>query len=281
VARKPAGANPTTAGPFGRLLRFWRTTFGMSQEELALETGVSPRHVSFLETGRSQPGRSMVLNLAQVFELSEQDVNTLMVAAGFVADRSSVDLKAPEMGWLRKSLALTLRAYEPAAAMVMDHYGNIHMINRGFLRLYTTFIKPEHLQGPLNAYHLYFSEHGLRPYLVDWEDVACRLLVTLQQEMLLGGEEEAQRIVDELLQYPSIPGNWSQRGAEIAHKPSFRIRLRYPDGSVRPFFNIVNTVGATPYVAEPRLLISIKVPEDVDAFPPLDSIDIDHPLLAD
>lgn len=279
MAKKSAGAASSTAGPFGRLLRYWRTTFAMSQEELALETGVSPRHVSFLETGRSQPGRTMVLNLAQVFNLSEQDVNTLLVAAGFAADRSSVDLGAKGMGWLRNSLQLTLRAYEPFAAMVMDHYGKVHMVNRGFLSLYGAFIKPEHLQGPLNGYHLYFSEHGLRPHLVDWEDTACRLLVTLQQEMLLGGDEEAQRIVEELLEYASIPGNWSQRGAEIPHMHSFRIRLRFPDGSIHPFFNIVNTVGATPYVSEPRLLVSLMMPENPEDLPPLEDGGTEHPLL--
>ena len=279
MKKSAAPVSRTTAGPFGRLLRFWRTTFGMSQEELALETNVSPRHVSFLETGRSQPGRGMVINLARVFGLSKQDLNSLLVAGGFAVEAAAVDLESEELGWLRKSLQLTIRAYEPWPASVMDRYGNIHLVNEGWLRLYAHLVSPEALEPPLNAYHLFFSDAGLRPHLVDWEDVACRLLVTLQQELLLANDAAAGDILQALLQYPSLPENWAQRGSEIAHMHSFRVRLRFPDGSVRAFLNIVNTIGATPYVNEPRLLISLFTGEDLDLLPVSDERPMAHPLL--
>lgn len=250
-------------GPFGRLLRFWRSTFGLSQEELALETGVSARHVSFLETGRSQPGRNMVLALAAVFRLAPQDLNTLLVAAGFAPDPPGADMQAPEMRWLHKSLELNMRALDPWAATVQDAYGNLHLVNRGWLAMHRGVVAPEVLTPPINSYHLFFSERGLRPRLVDWEDVACRLLMTLQQEVLLSGDPDAGRLLAQLLEYPSIPAQWARRGAGIAFQNSFKVRLAMPGHDVRTYLYTVNTVGATPYVGEPRLLVSLLTPEDL------------------
>ncbi len=270
-------------GPFGRLLRFWRFTFAMSQEELALETGVSPRHLSFIETGRSQPGRTMVLSLARVFGLAPQDLNTLLVAAGFAADPDPVDLEQPALRWLHKSLDLHMRALDPWAAAVLDRYGNLHLVNRGWLAMHRALVSAAALQPPVNSYHLLFAENGLRPHLVEWEDVACRLLMTLQQEVLLSGDAGAEALLAQLLDYPSIPAHWRRRGAEIAHQHSFRVQVRMPDGNARSYLNTVNTVGATPYVGEPRLLLSVLTPEDLvpdfsrEAL--LGDASLSHPLL--
>lgn len=236
----------------------------MSQEELALETGVSPRHLSFLETGRSQPGRSMVLSLAGVFGLAPQDLNTLMVAAGFAADPEPVDLGQPSLRWLHKSLDVHMRMLDPWSAAVHDKYGNLQLVNRGWLALHRELVSADALAPPLNVYHLFFADNGLRPHLVEWEDVACRLLMTLQQEVLLGADTAAESLLAQLLAYPSIPANWRQRGAEIAHQHSFRVHLRLADGGTRNYLNTVNTVGATPYVGEPRLLISVLAPENLE-----------------
>jgi len=276
-------ASNNQPGPFGRLLRFWRTSFGISQEELALETGVSARHVSFLETGRSLPGRAMVTKLSQVFGLAPTDVNTLLVAAGFAAESAHLDLAAPDLRWLRKSLDLSVRALDPWSAAVHDKYGNVHMVNRGWLALHRELVDAGALQQPINSYHLFFAENGLRPHLVEWEDVACRLLMTLQQEVLLSGDSAAEELLAQLLRYPSIPAAWRRRGAEIAHQHSFKVHLRMPDGNTRCFLNTVHTVGATPYVGEPRLLISILTPEDLRAdfsrAALLADVSLQHPLL--
>ena len=124
-------------------------------------------------------------------------------------------------------------------------------------------LAPEFLAPPINSYHMFFAENGLRARLVDWEDVACRLLMTLQQEVLLSGDADAARLLGQLLAYPAIPEQWARRGAEIAFQNSFRLRLAMPDGDVRSYLYTVNTVGATPYVGEPRLLVSLLTPEDL------------------
>ena len=156
-----------------------------------------------------------------------------------------------------------MRALDPWAATVQDKYGNLHLVNRGWLAMLRALLAPEFLAPPINSYHMFFAENGLRARLVDWEDVACRLLMTLQQEVLLSGDADAARLLGQLLAYPAIPEQWARRGAEIAFQNSFRLRLAMPDGDVRSYLYTVNTVGATPYVGEPRLLVSLLTPEDL------------------
>ncbi len=252
---------PGDVGAFGRLLRFWRSAVAYSQEELAARTGVSARHISFLENGRSRPGRAMVSDLARVLGLPSVDCNTLYAAAGFMPDPLTVNLDADHLRWLRKSLQVTLRSVEPTAASAIDRYGNVHLVNGGWLAMHRRLLPESRLRPPLNVYRLAFAEDGLRPLLVDWEDVACRLLLTLQQEALLSGDPAAQALLDELLSYPA-PANWQRRAGEIEHQHSFRIRLHLEDDRIASFLNIVYTAGDTPFVSEPRVLISLMTPDN-------------------
>jgi hypothetical protein len=107
--------------------------------------------------------------------------------------------------------------------------------------------------------------------------------MTLQQEVLLSGDEKAEQILAELLDYPSIPGNWQRRAAAIEYMHAFKVRLQIPGGGVRSYLQIANTSGATPYVGEPRLLISLLMPEDLLADSPVDELlsdaSLHHPLL--
>lgn len=271
-----------THPPFGRLLRFWRATFSLSQEALSLDVGVSARHISFLETGRSKPGKALVFQLAQAFELSRRDTSNLLAAAGFFPDRTGTDLSAPEQRWLRKSVALRLRDLDPFPAWVADSCGSILMVNHGWIHLNRDHL--DEFAGALrmNAYHMYFSKLGLRKQLLDWEDLACALLVNLQQEVLLTEDPHSRQVLDELLQYPGVPKDWARRGARIPYSHSFKIRLQHegdPD-QVDTFIAINNTVGATPYVAQPRLLLSALHPLAQTQWPEPSKIQqLEHSLL--
>ena len=266
--------------PFGRLLRFWRNTFSLSQEALSLEVGVSARHISFLETGRSSPGKALVYQLAETFGLSSRDTSNLLAAAGFFPDKVKSDLSAPEQRWLRKSVALSLRDLEPAPAWVSDPCGTVLMVNRGWIQLNQDHLHLFGVELPNNAYHMYFSNLALRKRLLDWEDLACALLVNLQQEALLTEDPQAQQVMDELLQYPGIPEDWAQRGARVPYSSSFKIRLQRDDGEADTYIAINNTVGATPYVRQPRLLVSAMHPLDSSRWPGKDALEgLEHPLL--
>jgi transcriptional regulator with XRE-family HTH domain len=114
---------PTSS--FGELLRHWRHRSGLSQLDLALEAGVSQRHLSFLESGRSQPTQSMVLGLAEVMALPLREQNTLLTAAGFPALHTAHDLSDPALAAVRQAIDMLLQQQEPYPAMVVNRYWNL------------------------------------------------------------------------------------------------------------------------------------------------------------
>lgn len=278
---------------FGRLLRFWRTTLEMTQEELAWKVGASFRHVNFLEAGRSQPRRDMVLRLAEALDLSPRDTNNFLAAAGLMPKQQGRPLTLSEKDFLRRSLIRTLRNLDPHPSIVMDPYTNIQMINRAFLRLLRDFIKPEFIQDTLNGYHLLFSEEGFRPYMPHWEELACLQLMALQQEVILNEDPVAQSILDALLAYPNIPKGWQRRAIEfgkgrLTFENSFTLRhgyqlpLRQRDNSVRNYFTMMSTVGSAASI-KPRILFYTLYPEDGAPYVSAEELAGDetlkHPLL--
>ena len=113
------------AGGFGRLLREWRTRRGMSQLDLAVEAGVSSRHLSFVETGRASPSREMVVLLARALDVPFRDRNDLLTAAGYAAIYRATSLEAPALAQARRALAYILRQQEPYPALVLDRHWNV------------------------------------------------------------------------------------------------------------------------------------------------------------
>ena len=120
----------TTVSPVGDLLREWRGVQGMSQLDLALSAGVSSRHVSFIETGRSAPSRGMVLRLAATLDLPLRERNALLVAAGFAPIYRESALQHTDLAPVRRALERVLRSHEPYPAFVLDSGWNILLANR-------------------------------------------------------------------------------------------------------------------------------------------------------
>src|SRR3954470_15414944 len=116
---------------FGRLLREWRTRRRVSQLDLAVEAGVSSRHVSFIETGRAQPSREMILMLARVLDVPLRDRNDLLMAAGYAAMYRATDLESPALEQARRALDFMLRQQEPYPAIVVDRSWNLLKANNG------------------------------------------------------------------------------------------------------------------------------------------------------
>src|ERR1051325_5365639 len=109
----------THAPTVGHLLREWRTRRRLSQLDLALEAGISARHLSFVETGRSRPSAEMVLHLADELDVPLRERNQLLLAAGYAPVYAQRDLDAPELGPVREAIEAVLRGHEPYPAVVI------------------------------------------------------------------------------------------------------------------------------------------------------------------
>src|SRR5213082_1051988 len=110
----------TQTAPVGSLVREWRTRRRVSQLELSVETGVSTRHLSFIETGRARPSREMVMRLAEYLELPLRDRNALLLAAGYAPGYAQTPLSAEAMRDVRSSLQSLVDAHQPCPALVAD-----------------------------------------------------------------------------------------------------------------------------------------------------------------
>ncbi len=117
--------NMTTPLSIGDLLQQWRKRRRYSQLDLAGEAGISARHLSFLETGRSQPSREMVLLLAQHLEIPLRSRNLLLSAAGFAPVYSQKNLDDPALHLAREAVQTVLKGHEPYPALAMDHHWNM------------------------------------------------------------------------------------------------------------------------------------------------------------
>ena len=269
--------------PFARLLKFWRTTLGYSQEALSAAVGVSTRHLSFLETARSSPSRAIIIDLATEFKLSGRDTNHLLVAANFVpVDSVLMPHLENENAYQGKLMEYSLKSVQTTPACISDATGNLLMVNRATLYFQDYWQTGFMSRNCENAYELMISDQGLRPHLQHWEDVASALLMTLQQEILLTDDAATQAILDNLLKLPQLPKDWRQIGAKVPPNHSFTLQLLHPQDGHQTYVVTNNTIGATPFVCEPRRILTCLNP--VEGVPAVDRArfnSLSHPLLVE
>src|SRR5437899_8858375 len=137
VHRNGMAVEPGGVGP---LLRRWRESRHLSQLELALEAAVSARHISFLETGRAEPSKAMLLTLANVLDVPLRERNLLLLAAGYAPVYGETSLDDPRMTQVRAAVEIILRSNEPRSAVANDRHWNIVMANGAFVRFLTTIL---------------------------------------------------------------------------------------------------------------------------------------------
>jgi transcriptional regulator with XRE-family HTH domain len=219
----------------------------MSQLGLALEAEISTRHLSFLESGRAQPSREMVLLLSRVLEVPLRGRNELLTAAGFAPVYRETGLDAPEMAQVKQALGFMLRQQEPCPAMVLDRHWNILLTNEAMGRVMGLFLDPAAAAalGPANAMRLSYHPQGLRPYIVNWEATAAAFIQWLHRDFLRTGDAETRRLLDELLSYPDVPRQWQALDLDASTAPFLAIELKKGDARFS-FFTLLASLG-TPY----------------------------------
>lgn len=248
---------------FPALLKYWRGRSGLSQLDLSLAADVSARHVSFLETGRAQPSREMVLRLGTTLGLPLREQNALLTAAGFRQefDEPSFDGGIPEP--IGRAVERMLRQQEPFPMVVMNRHYDIVRSNDAAQRLFSRMIKePATLTVPPNAFHLLFDPRLLRPFIVDWERVARALLSRLHRESLARPADAAlATLARALFEYPEVPESWRQPDFSTASEPILTIRLRRDDVELA-FLTTMTVFSAPQNVTVDELQIESYFPLD-------------------
>ena len=251
----------TATSEFGTILRHWRETSRLSQMELALQADISSKHVSFLETGRNQPSREMILRLSNALDLPLRDRNLMLSAAGFAGAYSEHTLSSSAFGTVDEALRRILDKHEPYPAIVMDANWNILRLNRGAQALTALFVPaPEAPSG--NALELLFSADGLQPFVKDWEELSATILMRLFRETVSAGSDESKRkLFDRLCALPTTPASWRELASRLPAGPTIDLKLAKDDLHCR-FFTTITSFGTPQDVTLQELRIESYFPSD-------------------
>jgi transcriptional regulator with XRE-family HTH domain len=212
---------------------------------LSLECGLSQRHISFLESGRSVPSRQTLLRIAQVLDVPLRDRNALLLAAGYAPAYSEAAWNSAQRQAVTRALERMLRRHEPFPALVMDRYWNVLMTNESTPQFFNCFIDISKRTGPRNMLHLMFDPKGMRPFVDNWDEVASSLLQRVHSEAV--GHFIDAGTKDLLAALKAYPGrkndNRVSRGGNAAPlTPMIPISFRKGD-TVLNYFSMVTTVG--------------------------------------
>jgi transcriptional regulator with XRE-family HTH domain len=241
--------------PVGELLRTWRQRRRLSQLDLSARAEVSTRHLSFLETGRSQPSRQMLLHLAEQLEVPLRERNTLFAAAGYAPPYTETPLDQPAMGAVRRAIERLLASHEPYPALVVDRWWTIQAANES-LALLTEGVAPALLEPPANALRASLHPDGLAPRIRNLSQWRAHLLTRLRGQVERTRDPHLADLLDELDGY----------GTTATSSPTARdvvvpLRLASPGGDLN-FLSVISTFGTPADLTVADLSIEAFLPAD-------------------
>ena len=247
---------------FPLLLKLWRQKRRMSQLELALSSGVSQRHVSFLEKGRAKPSRSMILQLSETLEVPLRDRNEWLTAAGFAPIFRARPLDDPQMNQIMSAVRLILTNHEPFPAIALDRAWNVRLANKSF-EMMSAMLGQDLWQRvggkERNLMRLFFHPNGIRPLVTNWSAIAPLLWHRARREADALGGDEMKQVLAELAPYQDDATIWTAEGTALVPVLPFNIEK---DGLRISLFTVIATFGTAQDVTADELRIESLFPAD-------------------
>lgn len=255
-------ARPVADSGFAPLLREWRQKRRLSQLDLALTSGVSQRHVSFLESGRANPSRNMILQLSETLDVPLRERNAWLAAAGFAPLFRTRTLDDPQMGQVMSAVRMMLAAHEPFPALALDRAWNVRLSNRPFDLLGAMLggdVWDRIGGGQRNLMRLFFHPEGIRPLVTNWAAVGPLIWRRAQREAEALGGQEMKAVLADLAPYQDAEVLWS--AADTALVPVLPFNLQV-GGQGISMFAIIATLGTAQDVTADELRIETLFPAD-------------------
>ncbi|HEX6964185.1 MAG TPA: helix-turn-helix transcriptional regulator [Gemmatimonadaceae bacterium] len=246
----------------GTLLRHWRTRRGRSQMALALDVGVSPRHLSFVETGRSRPSAELLLALSEELSVPLRERNVLLLAAGYAPRYTESALGDAALVRVRAALQRMLDTHHPYPGVVIDRAWNIVLANRAAEALVADL--PPHLLGPpVNVFRACLHPDGLAARTRNFAEWSAYLLEQMSRTAALTGDPALSRLLDEVMAYPTVAGGAVQ-SRPAADEPTLLVPLRLDAGGGRELslFTTLTTFGTPRDITLAELSVELFFPAD-------------------
>ncbi len=255
-------ATAAQAADPGALLREWRRRRRLTQLELALDAGVSARHLSFVETGRSKPGREMLLAVAERLDIPYRQRNDLLLAAGHAPAFPERELDDPDLEPVRLALDRVLVAHEPLPAIVFDRGWDLVAANASATAMVEFVdVDPQLLEPPVNVLRLGLHPNGLAPTIVNLAHWRAHFLGRLAQQIAVSGDPALTALMEEVAAYPiGDPGD--EPLPEVTDEHLGPIKIRAPDGSVWTFVGMFAGFDTPFEVTSSELALELLFPAD-------------------
>lgn len=233
----------------------------MSQLELALQAGMSTRHLSYVETGKAQASRETVARLADALGMPLRERNALLLAGGYAPQYAENPLATPALDRMRQAIKLIIAHQEPYPAFVLDRHWNVLMANPAAVRINRLLMNGR--ESPhANLLHQVFDPEDFRSVIVNWPDVAAKFIRHLHEQLAaVPSDQAAQKLLDEVLQYPDVPARWRFRDLKNEPAPVLTLVFRSSEGELR-FFETITTFSMPRDVTLDELRIECAFPAD-------------------
>ena len=243
---------------FGDQLRDWRQRRHLSQLELAAEVEMSTRHLSFVETGRSQPSRAMVLRLAERLNVPIRERNALLTAAGFAPMYAVRPLSDPALGAARAAVDLILSGHEPYPALLVDRHWTMLASNRAVAPL-CAGVDESLLQPPINCLRLTLHPKGLAPRVENLPQWRAHLLARVARDLEITADPALAELLTELRSY----GDDDEHASTEPHIPEVVVPLTLrTEAGVLSLFSTTTVFGTAVEVTLSELMLEAFYPAD-------------------
>jgi transcriptional regulator with XRE-family HTH domain len=250
-----------TNASLGEQLRGWRQRRRRSQLDLALDCGISTRHLSFIETGRSRPTAATLLRIAERLDVPHRGQNELLLAAGHAPRYSQAAYDSEAMAPIRETVEALLRAYQPFPALAVDRMWNVVAANSA-LNLFLTGVDPELLTPPLNALRIALHPAGLAPRIANFAEWADHLIERLGHQIEQTGDPGLIALRQEMIGYlPARPEPHQDTPAPVLAVP---LQLDLPEGRLS-LLSTMTVFGSPVDVTLSELAIEAFFPADADS----------------
>jgi transcriptional regulator with XRE-family HTH domain len=247
----------------GSLLRGWRDRRRITQLELALDAGISARHLSFVETGRSTPGRDMLLRVAEQLEIPYRERNQILLAAGHAPAFPERPLQDADLAPVRLAVDRILETHQPFPGMAFDRGWNLVAANSSATALVDGVdVDRALLEPPVNVLRLGLHPGGLAPYIVNLDHWRAHFLGRLSHQIAITGDAELKSLMEELDEYPVGEGD----GVDVTETGQSEIlgpvRMRAPSGGEWSFFGMFAGFDTPFEVTSSELALELLFPAD-------------------
>jgi transcriptional regulator with XRE-family HTH domain len=250
-----------TTPPIGALLREWRAARRMSQLDLSLETGISTRHLSCVETGKASASRETVSRLADALGMPLRERNALLRAAGYAATHPERALTAPALARVQQAVDLIITHQEPYPAFVISRHWEVLATNQAAVRLGGLMMGGRPSRHS-NLLHQLFDPDDIRSVIVNWPEIAGRFIRHVHDDLAANPTDRRTReLLDEIFRYPDVPQRWRSRDLDEDPSPIITFTFRTPRGDLR-FFETITTFAAPHDVTLDEVRIDCTFPAD-------------------